>query len=450
MFILLVKNRSRIQAIVEITLILVGLLTMWQYLPFIISDDGLLRYQALTDLLQHGKLTNIRYSIIGPIFSAPLWLLGRLNQTPGWWLERYNFILFVAGLLLIYMLLKDRVEHGMIRKFILILMVASMFPRHVSTYYGEVFTAMLVGVGILAAVMGPRLGGWVAIVLGVANTPAALVGMGFVVLKQIVANKRLRYTLAIVAAVGLIAAENWLRRGNPLNAGYQDDFGFVTLMPYSGKPGFSYPIFFGLLSILFSFGKGLIFFAPGLLLPVRSRLLKLQQESKPDLYKVYVLWIAFLVGLILVYAHWWAWYGGWFWGPRFFLFASIPASFALAVRLHSRDSSFIANLLTLLVLALSFWVGINGAVFNQQTLDICQSQHYALEFLCHYTPEFSVLWRPFVVAEHLNTNDIVYILVSSIIFLYLSLPLIGAMVKQTLAKAGDFGREHGDFKLWHF
>ena len=450
MHVLFVKYRGHIQAAVEITLILIGLLTMWQYLPFIIADDGLLRYQALMDLLQHGALTNIRYSIIGPVFSAPLWFLGRLNQTPGWWLERYNFLLFVGGLILIYALLKDRMEHGMIRKFILILMVASMFPRHISTYYGEVFTAMLVGVGILAAVIGPRLAGWMAIVLGVANTPAALLGMGFVVLRQILSNKHLRYGLAIIAAVGLIAVENWLRRGNPLNAGYSNDFGFVTVMPYSGRPGFSYPIFFGLLSILFSFGKGLIFFAPGLLLPVRSRLLRLQQEGKRDLYNVYVLWMAFLVGLILLYAHWWAWYGGWFWGPRFFLFASIPASFALAVRLGSRDTSIIANLLTLLALALSFWVGIDGAVFNEQALGICQTQHYAFEFLCQYTPEFSVLWHPFVVAEHLNTNDIVYILVSSIIFLYLSLPLMSSIVKQTVVKAVEWGREYADLKLWRF
>lgn len=132
-FVMFVKNRGRIQAAVEITLILIGLLAMWQYLPFIISDDGLLRYQALANLLQHGKLTDTRYSIVGPAFSTPLWFLGRFYQTPGWWLERYNFILFVAGLLLIYVLLKDHVERSMIRKFILILMVASMFPRHVST-----------------------------------------------------------------------------------------------------------------------------------------------------------------------------------------------------------------------------------------------------------------------------------------------------------------------------
>src|SRR5260370_10876864 len=151
------------------------------------------------------------------------------------------------------------------------------------------------------------------------------------VLNRIGKNKRLRYVLVVVAAAGLIAAEAWIRRGSTLNAGDQNDAGYRNLMPYSGEPGFSYPIFFGLLSILFSFGKGLFFFAPGLLLPVRSKLLKLQQEIKLDLYAVYTLWISFLVGLVLVYSHWWAWYGGGFFGTSFLFFSFLHPFFLLSV-----------------------------------------------------------------------------------------------------------------------
>src|SRR5262249_1260204 len=154
---------------------------------------------------------------------------------------------------------------------------------------------------------------------------------------------------------------------------------------------FSYPFFFGLLSILLSFGKGLIFFAPGLLLPVGKTLLRIEQREHLPLQRVYILWLCFLVGLILVYARWWAWYGGVVWGPRFLLFASIPASFALAIRLHYKDASFATNLFTLAVLALSVWVGIDGTVMHGVAVDIptCAANHYILEELCHYTPEFS-------------------------------------------------------------
>jgi hypothetical protein len=72
----------------------------------------------------------------------------------------------------------------------------------------------------------------------------------------------------------------------------------------------------------------------------------------------------FVVGLILIYAIWWTWAGGLFWGPRFFLFASIPASFALAVRLHKPGSSLFANLFTLIALAWSVCVGLDGAVYD--------------------------------------------------------------------------------------
>src|SRR6266851_2531722 len=430
------EKQSHIQTRLEIILLVVGLsggmIALLLFLPSKILGDGVARFQAITDLLERGQLSKMPYSIVGPAFSSPLWFLGKLYQTSEWWCERYNLIVFLIGLLIIYLLLKDRVDRGLIRKFFLILIVASMFPD------------------ILAVVIEHRLGGWIAVVLGVVNTPASILGLGFMVLNRIGKNKRLRYVLVVVAAAGLIAAEAWIRRGSPLNTGYQNDAGYRNLMPYSGEPGFSYPIFFGLLSILFSFGKGLFFFAPGLLLPVRSKLLKLQQEIKLDLYAVYTLWISFLVGLVLVYSHWWAWYGGWFWGPRFLLFASIPASFALAVRLQYRDSSLKANLLTLLVLALSVWVGIDGAVFYQKNLSICMAQNFSYELLCHYVPEFSVLWRPFVVTAQLDMKEIAYVVYSVIVFVYLSFPLFASIVKQTIVKTENFKRVYLDLKSWRF
>jgi hypothetical protein len=56
-----------------------------------------------------------------------------------------------------------------------------------------------------------------------------------------------------------------------------------------------------------------------------------------------------VTGLVLVYAKWWAWYGGSSWGPCFFVFATVPASLLLAVRLHHvRDAAW-RNALTVLV-----------------------------------------------------------------------------------------------------
>ena len=165
---------------------------------------------------------------------------------------------------------------------------------------------------------------------------------------------------------------------------------------------------------------------------------------------MYLLWISFLVGLVLVYSPWWAWYGGVSWGPRFFLFASIPASFALALRLHYRSRSLFVNVLTTAVFCLSLWVGINGALFDQQGLNICTANYYALEFVCHYTLEYSVLWHPFVAHESITTQELPYLAYSLIVFIYLALPLLKDLLTQVVLKMDDFTTSYFNFKLWHF
>ncbi len=439
-------------AIIETSLIIVGLVAISTLLPHTDQGDGAIRFHSLSELLQQHIWSNMPYSFVGPLFSIPFWYLGRHFKNTEGWIEQYNLFLFACGLLVTYLLLRKRVNSSLLRKFFLMLIAASMFAYHLTTYYGEAFTAIFVGVGIIAAVTNrttlSRFTGWIAIILGVINIPASLVGLGLVVLKQMFDNKRLRYILVVVIAAVCIMAEAWVRRGGPFVSGYETAKSYQTVMPFSGKPGFSYPFWFGLLSILFSFGKGLLFFAPGLLLPVRNTLRRLQQEWGIDLYKVYVLWLFFLVGLILVYSRWWAWYGGWFWGPRFFLFASIPASFALAVRLHKRDASLLVNLLTAGVLCLSAWVGIDGAIFNQTQLTTCTSNHYQLEMLCQYTPDFSALWHPFIVPQHFTQSQILYMSYCAIVFVYVAFPLFTRIVSQVVELTKQLGKEYLNVGLW--
>jgi hypothetical protein len=372
----------------ETFLLLTGFVVQFLQAPTSISGDGAIRFRALTELLEYGTLSQAKYSLVGPLFSAPFWLLGKVVLTPEIVCSRYNLFIFMGGLTAFYWLLRNHLDHGLLRKFLLILLVGSMFTNQLPSYNAEVFTAICVSVGILAAVLKPSLQAWGIIILGAVNTPASVAGLACVVGKRMLDSRKWRYLLALLAALALIAGEAWIRRGSPFTSGYEGDKGNQTVMPYSGLPGFSYPFFFGVLSILFSFGKGLVFFAPGLLLPIKNRLLSLGQEAAQRLYTVYLLWEAFLVGLVIIYAKWWAWYGGWSWGPRFFVFASIPASLALAMRLHRLGGSLPANLLTAAALALSFWVGIDGATFGKQGLGTCTQNRYALEFLCHYVPEF--------------------------------------------------------------
>ena len=432
--------------ILDYILIFAGLAILLFVSPHSIFGDGALRFKALSQLLAEGTISKTGYSMFGPIFSTPLWFLGKFIKSPAWWCSLYNFFVFSVGLFIIYRICRKKVDAELLRKFILILVFASMFPFHQSAYYGEVFTAILVGVGILAINYGHPSWGWASIVLGVVNTPASIVGLGFVVLAKLLQSKKWRYVLILLAAVGLICAESWLRRGSPFNSGYDGNAGFTTMLPYSGRPGFSYPIFFGIISILFSFGKGLVWFCPGLLFPIRKSMPKIDK----GLYESYKLWIFFLIGLILIYSKWWSWYGGWFWGPRFFLFASVPASFALATYLCAKNKSIMLNIFTLLALSLSCWVAISGLVFNQSTLGICLAYKYALESLCWYLPEFSVIFRPFVVSKPLSSAGLIIIIFNVTVFIYLAMPVFYQLGKQLIAKAKEFKIMYFSYDKWKF
>jgi hypothetical protein len=404
----------------EIGLVVAGLIAIAVLRPHGVWGDGEGRYLNLTELLTTGQAPDGKYSLIGPLYSAPLWLAGQLAGAREAWVAHYNDIVFALGLLAFYRMLRDRMPREVLRTFLLLLVFASMFAKHVTLYYGEVFTAVLVAVGTIAVVT-ERRGGWAAIVTGVANTPAALVGLGFLAIRRAWDTRRAWCLLAIFAAAAVVLAEGWIRRGNPFLTGYEGgNQGHHTVMPYSGLPGFSYPLFFGLLSLLLSFGKGLVFFAPGFFLPVRERLKDLRAGA--GLGALYGMWMAFTVGLILLYANYWAWSGAHFWGPRYLLFASIPACLVLAVRVHRPYETLLPNVLTLGALALSVWVGVSGAVFGDSaaTATGCRAegQRYE-EALCYYTPEFSALWYPFVEPQPLDAAQVTYLVFGLAVGAYL-------------------------------
>lgn len=416
-----------------------------------LRGDGAPRFAALTQILTGHGIPTVKYSLIGPMFATPLWLLGKVFASPQALVADYNWLIFVLGLLALYLLLRRVMDRQIVRTMLLLLVTASMFPAHTLSFYAELFTVMCVAVGTVLAIFGTRLrafGGWALAAVGAANIPASLLGLGSMALVYTLRRRRGRYLAALLAGILLVLLEAWIRRGNPFDSGYAGDSGFHTVMPYSGGPGFNYPIFFGLLALLLSFGKGLIFFAPGLFLPARRYLLAQGGESGPKLAVLYLLWVAFVVGMVLVYAHWWAWYGGWFWGPRFLLFASIPAALVLAVRLHARNTGVGANLLTLAALVLSFWVGIDGVVFEQSGLAVCTAHDYAQEFLCQFTPEFSVLWHPFVAPAALSSSAILYMATSTGIFLYLALPLLIRITRQVAAWLRASARAYLRREMW--
>jgi hypothetical protein len=372
-------------------LLALGLLVLFFILPHGIEGDGRLRYDALQGWLAGNGTPDTKFPLVGSVPSIPLMLLGRLGDSAEWWVSRYNVIVYAAGLGLLYMLLHGRLPNDLLATFLLLLGTTAMLPNSLTGFGAETFSAMTVGTGLAAWSTGRWKTGTVLLGVGVANLPASFVGLALAMGWWAWRMKRVRALAPPALSAGLWLLENLVRHKSALSTGYENDHGFQTLLPYSGLPGFSYPTFFGVLSLLVSFGKGLLFFTPGLFLAFGRGLEALRSVSE-----VLTLWVLYVAGMVLVYGTWWAWYGGFTWGPRFLTFASLPASLLLAAQVRRPPRSLLAMTVVLAALLLSVWVGIDGATFGRYAQAQCQANHYYLESFCWYVPEFSVLWTPFV------------------------------------------------------
>jgi hypothetical protein len=396
------ERAPRWLVLTEWLLTLGGLAVIACFQPTLFGD-GTTRWRALDTLMRHGDLTADRYSLVGPLFSAPLWVAGWLTDNPVRVVARYNQLLFALALAAIFLLLRGRVNPTVLRRFLFVLVSATMVTPNAINYYGEMFSCVTVGVGILATFdRRPgrrggfiRLTGWVAIVIGVANTFALLPALVLVAGWHTVKTRRLRYVLPVVGVVAMALTENWLRRGGPFVTGYEVETVPHNMMPYSGRDGFPYPFLLGVLSILFSFGKGLVFYIPGLALYTRSRrMARFYDTNAVDLHGAYLMWLLFVAGGVAMYAKWWDWSGEMVHGPRFLLVAIIPASLALAVWISDPRSGAWASLATLTVLLVAVWGAAIATMFGYRWPPICFDNHYALDALCLYTPDYSGLWYP--------------------------------------------------------
>ncbi|GAA1379206.1 hypothetical protein [Catellatospora chokoriensis] len=434
-------------AVAETVLILAGLARLVWGQQVAVVADGVDRLNSLSLLLGEGRLNNSEYSIMGPLFSTPLWLLGRAVATPEAGIEYFNLVVFATGLAALGLLLRGLVPGALIRRFMLITVAASMLAPDVGHYGSETFTMMGVMVGIVVVVRGRRRGwGWAAAVVGAVNTPATLVGLGLVSLAETWRHRRLRLLVPVAVAAALVLLEILARKG-----GYAGDRGAKDVMPFSGRPGFSYPFFFGVLAILFAFGRGIVWYLPGMFLPTRRALADLGPTGI-DLARIQRLWLIFVGGLVLVYAPWWAWYAGMSWGPRFFLAGILPAALALALRLGHRQAGPGANLITLAVLILSVWIGLNSLFWHELWPTACFNTPQSVEALCWYSPEYSSLWYPLVSwqFEHLTGDQWISVAYSAVVLGWLGTPLVRRIAGQLAAA----WREHLAPRLtrtaWHW
>lgn len=381
-------------------------------MPHEFGSDGYLRLEA-TRWLAHGQFYDQPYSLMMSIVALPFLYLGNI-------LAEFNMFVLFGGLAIFAAILWRHVPLTLIRRAVLIVLAASMFGYHTQQFFGEVLTAMSLTVGLAFIVVNLPTIGFCIAAIGVINAPATLPALFLMSADRARRLRKLWPALwpAAVCAIAIML-EFWIRRGSPFATGYEGDHGEKSIMPYAGLPGFSYPFVFGVLSILFSFGKGLALYAPGLWLLCRRTTIALPEPLR--MFQRHS--VAIVIGLVLIYAKWWAWSGGWFWGPRFFVFASIPASIAIAAHLSDADAKPSAKLLTLAILAWSAWVWIDGSVYGQNEMAIC-NVNPNVEPLCWYSPEYSALFRPFIVPKALSVNDGIVIAYAVSAAAVLALPLV--------------------------
>jgi hypothetical protein len=428
-----------ILAAVEWVLLPVGLALLRFALPHDLVGDDFSRFQMLGSLFGP-TFKGTMYSLVGPILAAPLWLAGRAFGDPAAGVLWYDWLLFCGALVGFWFIFRRTLSPAALRRFLLLLVAGSMIPRHLLHFGAEPFTNFNIGLGLALVGLGVA-GGWAAVILGSVNTPATLPALGLSALRWTFEQRRARYLAIPAIAFLLIVLDNWIRLGSPsFTGGYNDaiNHGVRTMMPYSGRPGFSFPFFFGLLSLTLSFGKGLVFFASGLLLLPTWRLLP--EAVRPVLR----LWLAFVLGLVLLYAKYWGWYGGFSAGPRYMLFASFPATLLLAQALSVPARRWYGTLAVLLVLAMSCWTSVATTVFEKGGEQICTANNYILEHLCWYTPEFSVLWNPFVgPLRALTSGEWAMLAYGGLVCVWLALPLLARLLTQSRDEIRDLALARG-------
>ena len=362
-----------------------------------VSGDGRVRFDALTSLVDGGRLTADRYSLLQPIAAAPLYLAGagvyavthaglrRLDPerfaeerqaAAEKVLGRFGKLVALGISGLVFAVLRRFFGFGPAEAAtgVLIVLFGSTLVPHVRDFYAEpLWTLFSLGALALLAVSSgvdwnavPRsrkAALAAALALSVPLNPllAPVLAVVTAIDAARAAGRRLsRFLFPAVALAGGLAlalGENLLRRGAPLDFGY-------------GGEGFTGSVLGGLAGELVAPARGLVFFIPAaLLLPILA--------CRPGLPSPGRTWFRlgsfFSLFLLLGYAKWDAWHGGLYWGPRFLLPVSLLAALALAVFLREAWARRSAPGLAAgaLLFLLSFFVYKSGAAIGMRDLKAC-------------------------------------------------------------------------------
>jgi len=244
--------------------------------------------------------------------------------------------------------------------------IALVYAR---TFFAEPLLAFLTA-GSLYLVLGGTvrevIGAGVFVGLAVLAKPAGVI-VGPILSAYLLAKRRpLRIAAVPVFATGialmLFAGYNYMRFGNPLSFGQPWSFR-VAAIPE------------GVLGLLLSPGRGLLWYCPAVILFIVG--LRAAVRSKP---LEALMPVILFIGYLMLHSYWTTWTGGWSWGPRFLL----PALPGLSALTGMLDKNWRKGLLILTVI---------GFFVNAPTLISFYERYYA-EANEQGISQQALLWSP--------------------------------------------------------
>ncbi|MCZ7530509.1 MAG: hypothetical protein M5U31_09290 [Acidimicrobiia bacterium] len=318
--------------------LLAGLVALGVFLVYaaiqrgeIASYDGQITAGVGRNVWEHGSFTRLddvpgggtfsRYDLGTTLISVPLWGIQlAVGPTNSDWVTLGNpLLLALCAGVLVLIGLELRWSPTVAVATALAFAFLTTAPWHSTEAFAEPGVALgtlIVVLGLLRwraeHLAGPWLvGGGIAVAVLFRMDSLLLVGAALALVPMFVGRRRLRdewvrwvpaLAVPLTVAVAQLAWYNHYRTGSFLHG------------PHTADPGFTTPILEGLHLIVVSPGKGLIWFAPIVLLAVPGAVI-LWRTDRPVAAGVLG-----LVALRLVfYAAWWAPDGRAAWGPRFLL-----------------------------------------------------------------------------------------------------------------------------------
>jgi hypothetical protein len=150
------------------------------------------------------------------------------------------------------------------------------------------------------------------------------------------------FALPILLSLLLYLFSNWWRFGNISQSGYEGE-------------GWSTPFLAGLYGLTLSPAKGIIFYSPLIILATFGLIRLGQRGFSAEVTLI----LALFITQLLIYSAWWAWEGGWVWGPRF-LVPTLPFMI-MGLLPWLECPSPRCRIPLLLILTFSFFIQIIGA-----------------------------------------------------------------------------------------